>query len=260
MQEKYEKLKSILASYESLLIGYSGGVDSSFLLKVATDVLGKNALGVTVLTPYIANFELNDAKRVAKEIKAKHIIIKLPWPKNVKSNPENRCYICKQNIFSTLKEFAREKNILMVAEGSNVDDTKEHRPGRAAIMELGIKTPLLEALLTKDDIRKLSLELGISTWNKPSFPCLLTRFPYNFNVTKKALQMVSEAEKLLIMHDYKSIRVRFDNNNARIEMSYDDSKRFLEDLNLDNILSQIKNLDFLHVSLDVEKIAKTKKM
>ncbi|MCD8477384.1 MAG: ATP-dependent sacrificial sulfur transferase LarE [Sulfurospirillum sp.] len=223
MYAKYEKLKAILASYKRMIVAFSGGVDSSFLLKTAYDVLGENVLAISLQTPYSAKWEMEDARCIADEMGAKHLIMSKPWIEAIQTNPENRCYLCKHALFSSLNAFAKERGFCVVAEGSNVDDTMEYRPGRKALEQLGIVTPLLEARLRKDEIRILSKELGLKTWNKPSYACLLTRFAHNILIEEEALDMVERAEAYLISETYAKMRVRYEHKMARIEMS---KKRF----------------------------------
>lgn len=252
MTQKYEQLKEIIASYESLVVAFSGGVDSSFLLKTAYDVLGKKALGITASTPYIATWEVNDARRVADEIGVSHLVMEKPWIDAIRHNPENRCYLCKHALFSFLSSFATEHDFSAIAEGSNVDDTLEYRPGRVALGELGIKTPLLEARLCKKEIRALSKELGLSTWDKPSYACLLTRFAYDKVIDEGALTMVGRAEAYMIAQGYPQMRVRYEDGLARIEMPQNEALRLLNDSHLDEVTEHLKSLGFLHVTLDLE--------
>lgn len=252
MYKKYEHLTQILASYDSLVVAFSGGVDSTFLLKIAYDVLGEKAMGITASTPYIADWEIEDAKRIAQEVGVKHEVVKKPWIEEVKTNPNNRCYICKHALFSSLLDFAQQKGFSAVAEGSNVDDTQEYRPGRVALGELGIKTPLLDAGLTKSEIRALSKDLGLSTWDKPSYACLLTRFPYDKKIDENALNMVGEAEGYMITQGYGQIRVRYEDGLARIEMPESEMIRFMNDARLKGLRDHLKSLGFLHVTLDLE--------
>lgn len=252
MYKKYEHLKEIIASYDGLLVAFSGGVDSSFLLKTAYDVLGNKAIGITASTPYIADWEIADAIRIAKEIGVHHEMVQKPWIEALKSNPNNRCYICKHALFSSLLDFAQQKGFSAVAEGSNVDDTKEFRPGRIALGELNIKTPLLDAELTKSEIRALSKEIGLSTWNKPSYACLLTRFPYNQTINDKALVMVANAEGYMISQGYGYIRVRYVDGLARVEMPESEMIRFVNDVRMQELRDHLKSFGFLHVTLDLE--------
>lgn len=252
MYKKYENLTKILASYESLIVAYSGGVDSTFLLKTAYDVLGDNVLALTASMPYIAGWEIEDAKRIAGEIGVKHEVIEKPWMDALRTNPHNRCYLCKHALFSSLLDFAGQKGLRVVAEGSNLDDTKEYRPGRVALGELGIQTPLLDAGLTKSEIRALSKDLGLSTWDKPSYACLLTRFPYDKPLDQKALRMVSEAEGYMISQGYGELRVRYEDGLARIEMPEREMTRFVNDVRFKALRERLKAFGFLHVTLDLE--------
>lgn len=252
MYKKYEHLKEIIASYDSLIVAFSGGVDSTFLLKVAYDILGSKAVGITASTPYIARWEIDDAVCIAGEIGVQHEVVQKAWIEAIRENPKNRCYLCKHALFYSLLDAADQKGFSAVAEGSNVDDTLEFRPGRMALGELGIKTPLLEAGLTKSEIRALSKALGLSTWDKPSYACLLTRFPYGKAIDEKALRMVDRAEAYMIEQGYGNIRVRYEEGLARLEMPYEHSVYLLSDRRLAEICSFLKSLGFLHVTLDLE--------
>ena len=252
MYKKYERLLEIIGSYESLVVAFSGGVDSSFLLKAAYDVLGEKAIAITASTPYIADWEIKDAICIADEIGVHHEVVVKPWIEAIRENPKNRCYICKHALFSSLLEVAHQRGFSAVAEGSNVDDTKEFRPGRVALGELGIKTPLLDAELTKEEIRALSKDLGLSTWDKPSYACLLTRFPYGKAIEEKALDMVGIAEGYMIEQGYGNIRVRYEDGLARLEMPQSHGIHLLNDQRLSDICAYFKSLGFLHVTLDLE--------
>lgn len=253
MYKKYEHLKEIIASYKSLIVAFSGGVDSTFLLKTAYDVLGDNAIAITASTPYIASWEIDDAICIAREIGAQHEVIQKPWIEAIRQNPKERCYLCKHALFSSLLEVAQHKGFSAVAEGSNVDDTLEFRPGRVALGELGIQTPLLDVGLTKSEIRALSKALGLSTWDKPSYACLLTRFPYDKHIDENALRMVGLAEGYMIEQGYGNIRVRYVDGLARIEMPKEHSTHLLSDKRLPEICAYLKSLGFLYVTLDLEE-------
>jgi len=252
MYEKYERLLEIIRSYESLIVAFSGGVDSSFLLKAAHDVLGDKAIAVTASTPYIADWEIKDAICIADEIGARHEVVVKPWIEAIRENPKNRCYLCKHALFSSLLEVTNQRGFSAVAEGSNVDDTKEYRPGRAALGELGIKTPLLDAGLTKEEIRALSKDMELSTWDKPSYACLLTRFPYGKTIDETALGMVGMAEGYMIEQGYGNIRVRYEEGLARLEIPQSHAIHLLKDQRLSEMCAYFKSLGFLHVTLDLE--------
>lgn len=252
MYKKYERLVEIIGSYDSLVVAFSGGVDSSFLLKAAHDVLGNKVIGITVSTPYIADWEVKDAICIADEIGARHEVVVKPWIEAIRENPKNRCYLCKHALFSSLLDVAKQKGFSAVAEGSNVDDTKEYRPGRVALGELGIKTPLLDAGLTKEEIRALSKDMELSTWDKPSYACLLTRFPYDKIIDEKAMGMVGMAEGYMIEQGYGNIRVRYEEGLARIEIPQSHALHLLKDQRLNEMCAHLKSLGFLHVTLDLE--------
>ncbi|ACZ12300.1 ATP-dependent sacrificial sulfur transferase LarE [Sulfurospirillum deleyianum] len=252
MFEKYEKLKRLLSSYERLIVAFSGGVDSSFLLKTAYDVLGENVLAISLQTPYIAESEIEEARRIADEIGARHLVLVKPWMEELRTNPKERCYLCKHALFSSLTTFAQQRDFRVIAEGSNVDDTMEKRPGRVALLELSILTPLLDVGLSKAEIRLLSKAVGLSTWNKPSYACLLTRFSYGVVVEESALKKVHDAEAYLIAQGYPKMRVRYEANIARIEMEKEDALRLMNDGAFSTIIEEVKSYGFLHVTLDLQ--------
>lgn len=251
---KYNLLVQNLASYKSMIIAFSGGVDSTLLVKAAYEALGDKALAITFCTPYIQKEEIALAKQTAQSIGIAHLIFTIEddLTQKLQSNPQNRCYICKHHLFEKLKIYAKEKSFLTIAEGSNIDDTKEYRPGRKAIQELGIISPLLDASFSKEEIRSYSLKLGLATWNKPSSPCLLTRFEYDTKVEISNLHLVEEAEKYLFAQGYIDVRVRFDNHHARIEMPFTSKQKLLSDPNLPLICEKFKILGFSQVTLDLQ--------
>ncbi|NHJ39976.1 MAG: ATP-dependent sacrificial sulfur transferase LarE, partial [Asgard group archaeon] len=198
--QKIEKLNSSLKKYKKVIIAFSGGVDSSFLTKVAYDILGKNATAITIDAPQLPENELAEAKIIAQEIGINHLIIPLKitdinW---FDTNPQNRCYICKQNNLQLIMEFCKKNNIEgQLIEGSNYDDLDDYRPGYKAVQELNVYSPLIDAKLTKEEIRKIAYEFNLSCWNKPASPCLATRFPFGEKITKEKLKMVSDSEDYL---------------------------------------------------------------
>lgn len=252
MDLKYHDLKTKIASYQKLIVAYSGGVDSTFLLKCAFDVLGDNAMGVTFKTPYMPKSDVDEALLLAKEIGVACDIIEAPWSELLRTNPKNRCYVCKHTLFSTLADYANVHGFAYVADGSNTDDLKEYRPGRRALAELGIQTPLVEARLCKNEIRALSRALNLPTWDKPSKACLLTRFAYDTKIGEEALELVDTAEAYLTQMGYDDTRVRFEHQNARIELPNEKKNAFLNDVRLEAMYRYFKELGFLHVSLDLE--------
>lgn len=254
IQEKYQKLKEILEDMGEIAIAYSGGVDSNFLAKVAKDVLEERAIAITMIAPLHSESEMEEANELANQIGIKRIIIR----ENVleqdvfKENPSDRCYHCKKLIFSKIKEVAKSQGIKYVADGSNLDDIGDYRPGLKAIKELEVRSPLKEAQLTKSEIRELSKELNLQTWNKPAFACLATRFPYGETITNERLRAVEKAENYLYREGFNQYRVRCHGNLARIEVLPEDRKRFFDEKYLNEVTQKFKSFGFTYVSLDLE--------
>lgn len=251
--KKIQELKKILKECNSVLVAFSGGTDSSFLLKASIDFLGADkVLAVTVKSELIPKKKIKEAKNIAKEIGAKwkSIDISVLSESNFVKNPTDRCYICKKTILKKLKEIAREEGIKEVAEGSNLEDTEQYRPGLKAIQELGIKSPLLEVKFTREEIKKLSRKLNLQSWNKSSFTCLATRFPYGVKITKKNLKKVEMAENLLASKTFKKLRVRSHGNIARIEISEKDFTKLMSQRK--TIIKKFKEFGFDYITLDLE--------
>ncbi len=252
MEEKLESLKEILRSLESVVIAYSGGVDSTFLSKVAFDVLGGNALAVTVTSEIHPRWELEEAVEIARKIGIRHEKI-VAEPLDIpefSGNPADRCYYCKRELLIKLKEMARERGFRHVIEGSNFDDMDDYRPGMRALAEIGARSPLKEAKLTKADIRELSRRFGLPTWDKPSLACLASRFPYGSKITREKLRVVNEAEVFLRDLGIRQLRVRDHDQMARIEVPEEDMGILLQ--NRKQIVAKLKELGYNYVTVDLQ--------
>ena len=247
-----DKLKKYLKNLNKVAIAYSAGVDSTFLLKVAHDTLGNNVLALSVKSASFPEKELDEATKFCKSKKINHIIIDFDEfeIENFSSNPLNRCYICKKALFKKIVEIAAAHGFQHILEGSNLDDTKDYRPGMKALQELNIISPLKEIGLTKAKIREYSKKLGLKTFDKPSLACLSTRFPYGETITREKLKMVERAENMLYELGFKQYRVRYHNNLARIEVLEDEFEKLLK--NRFSILKELKNIGFSYISMDLE--------
>lgn len=249
-----EKIQSILAALverSSVLVAFSGGVDSSVLASLAFRALGKKAIAVTADSQTLAPGELDCAKKVAKEIGISHTIIcydELGEPGFAK-NPVDRCYHCKKGLIRELKKIAEEQDIKTIIEGTNISDLKNHRPGHRAVIEEGIYNPFVEFEVTKEEIREISRSLGLSVADKPSMACLSSRFPYGQTITANALKRVGEAENYLREYGFRVVRVRDHAGIARIEVMPGEMMRFLE--MRDDVTAEFKMLGFSYVTLDL---------
>lgn len=251
---KYEKLKSIIKDCGKIAIAFSGGVDSTFLTKVAKDVLGENAVAVTISSILVTDDELKEADDFCKAENIEHLIynadvLSIPGFEN---NTPDRCYICKKAIFTNVQNLVGERGISVIAEGTNVDDDGDYRPGMRAIKELGVRSPLKEAGLTKAEIRELSCMLGLKTWNKPSCACLASRFAYGEVINKDKLDMIYSAECYIRSLGFEQFRVRLQDGIARIELRPADIQKFIENGIKDKVSEKLHALGFKYVSLDLD--------
>jgi uncharacterized protein len=253
IKQKYEVLKKYILKLENLAIAFSGGVDSTFLLKTTHDLLGQKVIAVTAKSCSFPQRELNEAIAFCKKESITHIICNSEELdiEGFSHNPTNRCYLCKKELFSKIWNIAKEKKINNVAEASNIDDNNDYRPGFIAISELNVKSPLCYANLTKDEIRILSKKLGLSTWDKQSFACLSSRFPYGEKITSKALSMIDKAEQVLLDIGLKQVRVRHHKNLARIETDENGIKILMDKNNREEIYKKLKDLGYVYISVDL---------
>ena len=254
LNKKKEKLTSILKELDSLVIAFSGGVDSTFLLAMAFDTLKDNVVAVTAESPIHPEREKHEAARLAKKIGARHIIVQsreINQP-DFLANPRNRCYVCKKYILEDIIRLASEMDMKNIAHGANKDDLNDYRPGFKAAEEMGILSPLIDADLSKNDIRTLSKEMNLSTWDKPSNACLASRIPYGTPITKEALAMIEHAEAFILNLGLRTCRVRHHGDVARIETAIEDIKTILDKKNRQKIAKKLKELGYKHISIDLE--------
>lgn len=248
MENKFQNLKEYLKSLNSAAVAFSAGVDSTFLLKAAHNVLYNNVIALSAKSPLLPERELKEAIEFCQSENIKHIIVEIDI-ENIRQNPKDRCYICKKAIFNKFIEIAKSLGIENILEGSNIDDTNDYRPGMQAVKELNIKSPLMDMGLTKSEIRILSKNLGLKTGSKASFACLASRFAYNEKITDKKLKMVEKAEEVLYQAGFKQFRVRIHGDIARIEILPEDFNILLSDRGY--IIDKFKEFGFSYTTLDL---------
>lgn len=254
LAEKYERLKEYMASFGSIAVAFSSGVDSTFLLYAAKEALGDKVIAVTATSSSFPERESKEAKEYCEQNKIPQYIIKSEELKieGFAQNPKNRCYLCKLELFKKICATASEHGMAEVAEGSNLDDNGDYRPGLQAIKELGVKSPLREIGFTKAEIRELSKEFGLPTWAKQSFACLASRFPYGDIITEEKLKRVDNAEQLLINMGFKQLRVRIHGDVARIELTPDQFDKFMAEDVRAEVYKKFKEYGFSYVALDIQ--------
>ncbi len=252
-KKRYEKLRTILNEMGSVVIGFSGGVDSTFLSYTAHDVLGDKALAVTAVSPTLPESEEQDARDMAADIGIRHLVVhstEFSDPEFVK-NPKNRCYICKKIRFTALVDLAKQEGYHWVVDGGNIDDLGDFRPGMKALEEMAdaVRSPMIEAGITKADIRALSRELGLRTWDKQSAACLASRIPYGVELTPQRLSMIDKAEQYIAPYIKGSLRVRYHGDVARIEVGEEEIPAILA--HRKDIVQALRQCGFTYVSLDL---------
>jgi uncharacterized protein len=249
---KYNTLKNILLSMGNVAVAYSGGLDSTFLLTVGKETIGDRLIALTLKTPYIPQWEIEEAKKTCMGLNVQHFIIEAEIMDAIRHNPENRCYLCKSYVFARFVKEADKHGNYQIVDGTNLDDMKDYRPGMKALKELGIRSPLLESNLSKQDIRKFSKLLGITDWNKPAYACLLTRIPYNTRINEKELSRIEHAELYLHQLGFKESRVRSQDTSARIELNPEHFNRILEKHIRQQIVDEFHRLGFHFIAIDLE--------
>ncbi|MCX6339417.1 MAG: ATP-dependent sacrificial sulfur transferase LarE [Candidatus Aureabacteria bacterium] len=251
---KYERLKKLVKSYGSLIVAYSGGVDSTLLLKVASDILGENVLAVTAMSAIYPHAELEIAKKTARQLRVRHRMIKsdaLTDERFVQNSPE-RCYWCKLGLLKKLGALAQQGEIAHVAIASHMDDLNDYRPGERAVSEMGAVSPLRLAGFTKKDVRRLSRQLGLPGWRREAMACLASRFPYGERIRVEKLRRVENAEAFLRGKGFRNVRVRYAGRGARIEVDKAQLGRFHGKQLRCEIVRKLKGLGFISISLDIE--------
>jgi uncharacterized protein len=251
MNSRLADFEAALRDMRSVVVAYSGGVDSTFLAAVAHQVLGEKALAVTASSPLYPSWEIEQAEALARKLCLRHRIIETREMEDTAftGNPPDRCYFCKKELFQRLLDMAREEGIAFVADGSHAGDLSDFRPGRRAALELGVRSPLLESGLNKEDIRQLSREMGLSTWDKPAFACLASRLPYGTPITPEAVTRIDRAEAYLRSLGLVQVRVRCHGDVARIEVEERDMARLLE--RRQEVAESLRSLGFTYVALDL---------
>ena len=255
LEEKTEKIKSLIREMDSTLVAFSGGVDSTLVLALAHEVMGERTLAVTAQSASVPNREMQASRQLAKEIGARHLVVRTEEMSNpeYRANPANRCYYCKTELYSNLKRVAEKNDITTILNGINLDDLGDYRPGIDSAREQGVRSPLVEAEFSKQDVRDLSRAMGLSIWNKPAMACLSSRIPYGQPVTAEKLSRVEKAEDLLLSFGFKQVRVRHLGTEACIELDQNEISRYQSDESIQrSVQEKLIALGFSSVVLDPE--------
>jgi uncharacterized protein len=253
LRHKLDRLRAIFVPMRSVMVAFSGGVDSTFVLKVAHDAIGERVIALTTTSPTMPDEDRDTAIKMAAEIGARHVVIdsnELEVP-GYAANPINRCYLCKTNLFEVCEAQASALGIGEIVDGLNLDDLYDYRPGMKAAAERRVRHPLVEAELSKAEIRELSRSLGLETWDRPASPCLSSRFPYGTEITPEGLRKVAEGEKLLHALGFRVARVRYHGDVARIELERDQIARVFEPEIRDTVERELKRIGFRFVTIDL---------
>ena len=252
LQAKYEHLKSLLKEMGGIVVGYSGGVDSTFLAKVATDVLGDQALSVAAISESYPKAEREEGRQFAEQLGLNYIEVETSELENpeYRRNESNRCFFCKQELMIHLQQVANERGIEVISLGTVTDDLGDYRPGQSAAKQAGARFPLVEADLSKDDVRALSQALEIPTWDKPAFACLSSRFPYGEEITREKLEMVEQAEDVLREMGFRQFRVRHHNNLARVEVAPEEMESLFRQG--ETVYQRLKDIGYQYIAMDLK--------
>ena len=254
MDAKLIYLETLLRNTNGAIVAFSAGVDSTFLLKIAYSVLGERAVALTAASPTVPPGEFEAAKEFAKTLTCRHIVIESHELANPSfaQNPSNRCFFCKDELYRLCRDQAEKLNIPVIVDGTNLDDLKDHRPGLKAAKEWGIRHPLVEAEMTKEDIRRYSRALDLPTWDKPSSPCLSSRFPYGTEINLERLRKIGACEVYLKELSFREFRVRYHGDLARIELCAHEIGRFFDEATRQAVVKKFKEIGFNYVSLDLQ--------